>query len=70
MFSRRTKAWINFTTNVCLAGLGSIAAAGIAKGDTWAVVAQPYVLIGVAIAVLGVLRATVNDDPKDPGLGQ
>ena len=65
MFSERTKAFINLFTNVAVSALGAIMAAGLSAGDTWAFVNQPYVLIGVFVASLGALRATVNDSPGD-----
>jgi len=65
MFSNKQKAWIGFVSNIGLAVLGAIVSAGLAEGDTWAFVNQPYVVVGCLIGALGVVRAASADHPSD-----
>lgn len=61
----RMKAILNLVCNIVTAAGGAAIAAGIAKGDALTVFKDPAVLVGVAIAVAGTIRATLNDSPAD-----
>lgn len=61
--SPKTKARVNLAINMLLAAGGAMLGS-ITADDTWHTVSRPIVVIGAAMAILGVLRAAFGPSPS------